>query len=132
MRVSLSGSCPTDRATSAATSPVVTASMSHGRRAVHGATGRTAVEVMPPASPRGVRFALRTRKRDETGRNRPIVTDMGLDIRLLGPPRVDRDGAAVTFETRKATALLAHLALSDRPRSREALCELLYPGHDHE
>ena len=57
---------------------------------------------------------------------------MGLDIRLLGPPRVDRDGAAVTFETRKATALLAHLALSDRPRSREALCELLYPGHDPE
>ena len=57
---------------------------------------------------------------------------MGLDIRLLGPPRVDRDGAAVIFETRKATALLAHLALSDRPRSRESLCELLYPGHDPE
>ena len=57
---------------------------------------------------------------------------MGLDIRLLGPPRVGRDGAVVTFETRKATALLAHLALSDRPRSREALCELLYPGHDPE
>ena len=57
---------------------------------------------------------------------------MGLDIRLLGPPRVERDGSPVTFETRKATALLAHLVLSDRPRSREALCELLYPGHDPE
>ena len=55
---------------------------------------------------------------------------MGLDIRLLGPPRVERDGAAVTFETRKAIALLAHLVMSDRPRSREALSELLYPGHD--
>ena len=57
---------------------------------------------------------------------------MGLDIRLLGPPRVERDGSAVTFETRKAIALLAHLVMSDRPRSREALCELLYPGHDPE
>ena len=57
---------------------------------------------------------------------------MGLDIRLLGPPRVVRDGAAVTFETRKAIALLAHLVMSERPRSREALCELLYPGHDPE
>ncbi len=34
------------------------------------------------------------------------------------------------FETRKAMALLAHLAQSDRPRSRDLLCELLYPGHD--
>lgn len=57
---------------------------------------------------------------------------MGLEIRLLGPPRVERDGAVVAFETRKSTALLAHLALSDRPRSREGLCELLYPGHDPE
>ena len=55
---------------------------------------------------------------------------MALEIRLLGPPRVDRDGAAVSFETRKAMALLAHLVLSDHPRSREGLCELLYPGHD--
>lgn len=55
---------------------------------------------------------------------------MGLTVRLLGPPRVARDGAAVGFETRKAMALLAVLALSELPRSREALCELLYPGHD--
>ena len=34
------------------------------------------------------------------------------------------------FDTRKATALLAYLALAERPRSREALCELLWPGHD--
>jgi DNA-binding SARP family transcriptional activator/Tfp pilus assembly protein PilF len=53
-----------------------------------------------------------------------------LDVRLLGPPRVTRDGAAVTFETRKAMALLALLALSELPRSREALCELLYPEQD--
>lgn len=55
---------------------------------------------------------------------------MALEIRLLGVPRVTRDGERVVFETRKAMALLAHLALTDRPRSREALCELLYPGHE--
>ena len=43
-----------------------------------------------------------------------------------------RDGQPVAFDTRKAMALLAHLALADRPRSREALCDLLWPGHDPE
>ena len=56
----------------------------------------------------------------------------GPEIALLGPPRVRRDGEPVTFDTRKATALLAHLALADRPRSREALCELLWPDQDPE
>ena len=55
---------------------------------------------------------------------------MALEVTLLGPPRVERDGEPVAFETRKAMALLAHLALADRPRSREALCELLWPAHD--
>jgi DNA-binding SARP family transcriptional activator/predicted negative regulator of RcsB-dependent stress response len=57
---------------------------------------------------------------------------MAVSIRLLGPPRVERDGAAVSFDTRKAVALLAHLALSDRPRSRDALCDLLWPAQDSE
>jgi len=51
-------------------------------------------------------------------------------VMLLGPPRVERDGEPVAFDTRKAIALLAHLALVDRPRSRDALAELLWPGHD--
>jgi len=51
---------------------------------------------------------------------------------LLGPPRVERDGAPVAFDTRKATALLAYLALVDRPRPRETLAELLWPEHDAE
>ncbi|MDP8968831.1 MAG: AAA family ATPase, partial [Actinomycetota bacterium] len=55
---------------------------------------------------------------------------MALEIRLLGAPRVSRDGQPVVFETRKAMALLAHLALADRPRSRAALCELLYPAYE--
>jgi DNA-binding SARP family transcriptional activator/predicted ATPase len=55
-----------------------------------------------------------------------------LEISLLGPPRVSRDGRPVSFDTRKATALLAHLALANRPRSRDALCELLWPSQDPE
>jgi DNA-binding SARP family transcriptional activator/Tfp pilus assembly protein PilF len=51
---------------------------------------------------------------------------------LLGPPRVERDGHAATFDTRKALALLAVLALADRPRPRDVLAELLWPGHDAE
>ena len=43
-----------------------------------------------------------------------------------------RDGAPVGFDTRKATALLAHLAVAERARSREALCELLWPDQDPE
>jgi DNA-binding SARP family transcriptional activator len=57
---------------------------------------------------------------------------MALEISLIGPPRVARDGQPVSFDTRKAMALLAHLALAERPRSREALCELLWPGRDPE
>ena len=58
------------------------------------------------------------------------VAPVGLQVSLLGAPRVTRDGEPVSFDTRKATALLAHLALEDRPRSREGLCELLWPGRD--
>ena len=55
---------------------------------------------------------------------------MPLTVSLLGPPRVKRDGDPVTFDTRKAMALLAHLALAERPRSREALTEFLWPGRE--
>ena len=57
---------------------------------------------------------------------------MVVEITLLGSPRVTRGGEPVVFETRKAMGLLALLALSERPRSRDALCELLYPDHDPE
>ena len=55
-----------------------------------------------------------------------------VDVMLLGPPRVVRDGSAVAFDTRKALALLAVLALADRPRPRDVLAELLWPEHDAE
>lgn len=55
-----------------------------------------------------------------------------VEVMLLGPPRVHRDGARVAFDTRKAVALLAHLALSDRPRPRDTLADLLWPERDAE
>jgi DNA-binding SARP family transcriptional activator/tetratricopeptide (TPR) repeat protein len=57
-----------------------------------------------------------------------MATDLGLA--LLGPPVVSRDGAPVTFDTRKATALLALLAVTGREHSREQLADLLWPEAD--
>ena len=57
-----------------------------------------------------------------------MATDLGLA--LLGPPVVRRDGAPVTFDTRKATALLALLAVTGREHSREQLADLLWPEAD--
>src|SRR5919109_5426506 len=53
-----------------------------------------------------------------------------LSLALLGPPVVRRDGAPVTFDTRKATALLARLAVTGREHSREQLADLLWPEAD--
>jgi DNA-binding SARP family transcriptional activator len=46
---------------------------------------------------------------------------------LLGPPRIDRAGAAIATDTRKAIALLAYLAMTGRPQARESLAALLWP-----
>ena len=53
-------------------------------------------------------------------------------VSLLGPPRVERDGRRVAFETRKALALLALLALAERPRTRDGLADMLWPDQDPE
>ena len=53
-----------------------------------------------------------------------------IDIHLLGPPRVEVDGALAVFDTRKAVALLAFLALSDLPRPRDLLADLLWAEGD--
>ncbi|MFZ1552318.1 MAG: BTAD domain-containing putative transcriptional regulator, partial [Anaerolineae bacterium] len=55
-----------------------------------------------------------------------------LTIRLLGAPGIARDGAPVAVDTRKATALLAYLAVSGRSHAREALAGLLWPEYDDE
>ena len=53
-----------------------------------------------------------------------------LSLGLLGPPVVRRDGTPVTFDTRKATALLALLAVTGREHTREQLADLLWPEAD--
>ena len=41
-----------------------------------------------------------------------------LRIALLGPPRVERDGAPIEVDTRKAIALLAYLAVAPERHGR--------------
>src|SRR3984885_4810588 len=53
-----------------------------------------------------------------------------LRLALLGPPAVLRDGVPVTFDTRKAIALLALLGVTGREHSREQLADLLWPEAD--
>jgi DNA-binding SARP family transcriptional activator len=53
-----------------------------------------------------------------------------LTLALLGPPRIERDGAPLVVDTRKAVALLALLALADTPLTRASLSALLWPEFD--
>jgi DNA-binding SARP family transcriptional activator/tetratricopeptide (TPR) repeat protein len=58
------------------------------------------------------------------------TTATGGSIRLFGPVRVDVDGQPIVVDTRKAIALLAYLAVIDRPATREELAALLWPESD--
>ncbi len=53
-------------------------------------------------------------------------------IALLGPPQIEADGRPVVVDTRKAVALLAYVAIVDRPVARESLAELLWPESEPE
>jgi predicted ATPase/DNA-binding SARP family transcriptional activator len=53
-----------------------------------------------------------------------------LSLRLLGPPLVELDGQPVQLGRHKAVALLAYLALTRQPHSRDALATLLWPELD--
>lgn len=48
-----------------------------------------------------------------------------LDIKLLGPPEIEADGAPADFDTRKAVAVLAYLAVEQKA-SRETLTGLFW------
>lgn len=50
-----------------------------------------------------------------------------ISIQLLGPIRVEVAAAPLVVDTRKAIALLAYLAVTGRPVSRESLAALLWP-----
>lgn len=53
-----------------------------------------------------------------------------LRLSLLGPPVVRLDGQPVSFDTRKAVALLAVLAVERRPQPRDRLAAMLWPEGD--
>ena len=53
-----------------------------------------------------------------------------LDIFLLGPPHLERDGQAIDIETRKGIALLAYLAVTQLRYRRDELATLFWPESD--
>jgi DNA-binding SARP family transcriptional activator len=55
-----------------------------------------------------------------------------LRISLLGAPGVETGRKRIVTDTRKATALLAYLAVSEQPQRRSTLAALLWPDTDEQ
>jgi DNA-binding SARP family transcriptional activator len=55
-----------------------------------------------------------------------------LSVSLLGAPRIAVGRTAIETDTRKATALLAYLAVSEQPQRRATLAALLWPDTDEQ
>ena len=53
-----------------------------------------------------------------------------LALYLLGAPRLEKDGKPVEFDTRKALALLAYLAVTGQSHGRDALAALFWADYD--
>jgi DNA-binding SARP family transcriptional activator/pimeloyl-ACP methyl ester carboxylesterase len=53
-----------------------------------------------------------------------------LRLSLLGAPQFERDAEILTISRRKTLALLAYLAVTNTPHTREALATLLWPEYD--
>jgi DNA-binding SARP family transcriptional activator len=53
-----------------------------------------------------------------------------LRIYLFGIPRLENNGDTLDIRRRKALALLAYLAVTNRPHTREALATMLWPEND--
>src|SRR6266849_3390485 len=53
-----------------------------------------------------------------------------LSIYLLGSPRIECNGKSIDLDTRKASALIAYLAITKQRQSRDALAALLGPEFD--
>jgi DNA-binding SARP family transcriptional activator len=54
----------------------------------------------------------------------------GLNLFVLGPPRLECDGQPVEVERRKALALLIYLAITGQDQRRDTLAALLWPEYD--
>jgi len=66
-------------------------------------------------------------KRVESDRGARVGGGGALELRLLGPLAIQRDGAALPLPaSRKVRGLLAYLALAPRPVTRGQLCDLLW------
>jgi len=60
----------------------------------------------------------------------PLSTlSLPVTLHLFGPPRLTRDSGAIALNHRKAWALLAYLAVTARPHSRDSLATLLWPDY---
>src|SRR5690348_14728847 len=53
-----------------------------------------------------------------------------LALYLLGMPRIECDGKTIELDTRKASALMAYLAITQQQQSRDTLAALLWPEYD--
>jgi DNA-binding SARP family transcriptional activator/predicted ATPase len=53
-----------------------------------------------------------------------------LALYLLGPPRIERDGAPIKVNRRKAIALVVYLAVTGERQRRDTLVNLLWPEYD--
>ncbi len=53
-----------------------------------------------------------------------------LRIFLFGAPRIEQNDKIIAIPRRKVVALLAYLAVTDQPQSRDTLAALLWPDHD--
>ena len=53
-----------------------------------------------------------------------------LKIYSLGSPRFERNGENIDLDTRKASALIAYLAIAKQRQSRDTLATLLWPEFD--
>src|SRR3954469_12514574 len=53
-----------------------------------------------------------------------------LQLFVLGPPRLERDGRSLELHLRRALGLLVYLAVTRQPQSRESLAALLWPESD--
>ena len=62
----------------------------------------------------------------------PAKRPARIALSLLGPPRIEAGGRAVGFDTRKALAIVAYLAVTRGPQSRERLAAILWPESDPE